>query len=102
MSCPSPGAFDVVEDDPALILLSEAVQGVTTVLLRKSILLTLFNSNFRRLTQSADFFPFVGHFSPRRAKNDLYKEVKYHAAVRPEPVEGQAITTFAKSYICHS
>jgi hypothetical protein len=25
-------------------------------------------------------YPFVGYFSPRRAKNNLQKEVKYHAA----------------------
>jgi hypothetical protein len=32
------------------------------------------------LTQTTGSDPFVGHFSPRRAKNDLHKEEKYHAA----------------------
>jgi hypothetical protein len=26
------------------------------------------------LTQNIDFFPFAGHFSPRRAKKDLQKK----------------------------
>jgi hypothetical protein len=30
-------------------------------------------------------------FSPGRAKKQPTKEMKYHAAVHPEPVEGQAI-----------
>jgi hypothetical protein len=32
------------------------------------------------LTQATDFFPFVGLFSAGRAKKDLHKEGKYHAA----------------------
>jgi hypothetical protein len=32
------------------------------------------------LTQSTDFLPFVGLFSPCRAKIDLQKKEKYHAA----------------------
>jgi len=34
-------------------------------------------------------------FSPFRAKKELAEEEKYHAAVRPELVEGQARSTFA-------
>jgi hypothetical protein len=33
-----------------------------------------------RLLQITDFLPFVGLFSPCRAKKDLQKKEKYHAA----------------------
>jgi len=37
----------------------------------------------------------VSFFPPGGLKNDRHKEVKYHAAVHPEPVEGQAIIALA-------
>src|SRR5215207_1836163 len=37
----------------------------------------------------------ISFFRPAGRKNDMQKNSKYHAAVRPEPVEGQAITASA-------
>jgi hypothetical protein len=45
-------------------------------------------------TQATDFSPFVDHFFARRGEKMIYKR-KYHAAVRPELVEGQAIRACA-------
>ena len=47
------------------------------------------------LTHATDFLLFVGSFLPLWGKKEPTKEEKYHAAVRPELVEGQAGIAFA-------
>src|SRR4051812_16836690 len=52
-------------------------------------------------TQSVISYPAYVVFSPVGRKNNIHKEIKYHAAVRPERDEGQSKSAFCVSPIMY-